>query len=334
MSAGPEEIAHAIARLKRGDLVAFPTETVYGLGASAFNPAAVRRVFAVKGRPANNPLIVHVSGPAMARLAASSWSDDADALAAAFWPGPLSIIAPRSPRIPDEVTAGGPTVALRCPDHPITLALLDAFGEPLVGPSANPSGSISPTRAEHVANAFPPDQVFVLDGGPCRGGIESTVVMLNSTSASVLRPGLISAEQIARVLKKPVSAPHHTPQITSTEPLASPGLLDRHYAPNARAVRFESSAWPTFSAFAHHAKAPRPLVLLTTQPRDLPAPCTIIQMPNAPEPYAAALYDALRRADALAPALIAIELPEHHTGIWPAIRDRLNRATTEWHSET
>jgi L-threonylcarbamoyladenylate synthase len=343
MSAGPEEIAHAIARLRRGELVAFPSETVYGLGASAFNPAAVRRVFAVKGRPSNNPLIVHVSGSAMARDAAASWSSDADALARAFWPGPLSIIAPRAARIPDEVTGGGPTVAIRCPDHPITLALLDAFGEPLVGPSANPSGGVSPTRAEHVASAFSPDDVFVLDGGPCRGGIESTVVMLNDTGAAVLRPGLITHDEIARVLKKPVAPPSLSPHKANLvesqaaphdrppEPLASPGLLDRHYAPNSRAVRFESAAWPAFSAFAQRATGT--LVLLTPKPRPLPAPGVIIQMPEVAEAYAAALYDSLRRADALAPALIAIELPDAATGIWAAIRDRLRRATTEWRAE-
>ena len=152
MLSGPEDIAAAVTRLRAGGVVAFPTETVYGLGADVLSEQAVARVFELKGRPSHNPLIVHVASAAMARtvVAPGAWSSEADALARAFWPGPLSIVLPKAAAVPSNVTGGGPNVAVRCPDHPTTLALLEAFGGPLVGPSANPSGRVSPTTASHV----------------------------------------------------------------------------------------------------------------------------------------------------------------------------------------
>ena len=206
MTPGPEAIAEAVARLREGRLVAFPTETVYGLGADATNAGAVRAVFRVKGRPADNPLIVHVSEAAMARDATAAWPKSAGALASAFWPGPLTLVLPKADAIPPEVTAGGPAVAVRMPDHALTLALIDAFGGPLVGPSANPSGYVSPTRPEHVREHFDEKLVLVLDGGPCRAGIESTVVDLTGASPRVLRPGVIGAAQIEAVLEETVEA--------------------------------------------------------------------------------------------------------------------------------
>lgn len=317
MTAGPEEIAIAVTRLRAGGLVAFPTETVYGLGADALSAAAVARVFAAKGRPAINPLIVHVSGEPMARGLAASWPAAASKLATAFWPGPLTIVVPRSPRVPDAVAAGGPTVAVRCPAHHVTLSLLDAFGGPLVGPSANPSGGVSPTTAEHVREAFSEDEVYVLDGGPCRGGIESTVVTLAEDRPRVLRPGLLSAEEIGKVLGAEV--------LTGDEPdagvPASPGRLAVHYAPRAPAVLFETSDWPSI------ARAPAPVVVMTHSGLDAPIGGAAIRMPSDPAGYAAKLYAALREADALGPALIAIERPPAAGPVWEAIADRLARAS-------
>jgi L-threonylcarbamoyladenylate synthase len=336
MSAGPEEIAEALQRLTRGGIVAFPTETVYGLGADAFNAAAVGRVFELKGRPANNPLIVHVSGEEMARQVAGVWPRQASQLAGVFWPGPLTIVLPRGPRVPDIVTAGGPTVGVRCPDHPITLALLEAFGGPLVGPSANPSGRVSPTTAEHVREAFTPEQVFVLDGGPCRRGLESTVVAL-APRPRVLRPGLISAEEIGGVLGERVeSTPDvadesealSSPIARANEPfniaepgselLQSPGMLPLHYAPQARAV--------VYSGKIPHAMG---LVVVLSHTLERVDSGVLIPMPRTPHEYAARLYAALREADRHKPALIAIEAPPRAGSIWQAVWNRLRRATSQ-----
>lgn len=322
MSAGPEEIAAALQRLKSGGLAAFPTETVYGLGADARSEPAVRRVFEVKGRPAHNPLIVHVAGEEMARAVAGAWPPEAARLAAAFWPGPLSIIVPRGPGIPDLVTAGGPTMALRCPDHPITLALLHAFGGPLVGPSANPSGRVSPTTAQHVREAFPEDQVYVLDGGPCRGGIESTVVAVGPGGVRVLRPGLITPDQIAQALRV---ASVEVVARSAGGALESPGMLDVHYAPVTPAYLFPAERWPEVQAAALRAPA---AVLSSTGRRAGRA----FPMPADAGGYAAALYATLREADASGVAAIYVEHPgplvDADPGRWAAILDRLRRATS------
>jgi L-threonylcarbamoyladenylate synthase len=320
MTAGPEEIALAVARLRSGGLVAFPTETVYGLGADALNPAAIARVFALKGRPAVNPLIVHVPDEAAARGLAATWPAAARTLTQAFWPGPLTIVVPKSPKIADSVTAGGPTVALRAPAHHLTLALLEAFGGPLVGPSANPSGRVSPTRAEHVRASFTEDEVQVLDGGPCRGGIESTVITLAEPTPRILRPGLISAEQISAAIRAPVidAAP---PAAPSVGPLPAPGQLPVHYAPAAPAVLVETADLPAALS------ATGPMALLALSPRPAAAGIHLIPMPTEPAAYASRLYAALREADDLHPALIIIERPPTQGPIWAAITDRLARAT-------
>jgi L-threonylcarbamoyladenylate synthase len=325
MTAGPEEIASAVARLKSGGVVAFPTETVYGLGADALDARAVARVFALKGRPSHNPLIVHISGPPMARAVVEHWPDEAHRLADAFWPGPLTIVLPRAAAVPDAVTAGGPTVAVRCPAHHITLSLLEAFSRPLVGPSANPSGRISPTTAAHVREAFTEEQVFTLDGGPCTGGIESTVISLAQSPPRVLRRGLISAGQIAKVLRCEVTdaASAANPK-SASGPLESPGQLPNHYAPRARAVLVEVSQLPALLT-----PNSRPVVVLAHTAVHVPPPHSLLAMPAEPAPYAARLYAALREADALNPGLIAIERPPATGPIWDAIADRLARATAK-----
>src|SRR5437660_12869477 len=178
--AEPAAIAEAAAVLRRGGLVAFPTETVYGLGGNALDPAAVARIFAAKGRPATNPVIVHVADAAGVPLVAAAWPDPAARLAARFWPGPLTLVLPRRPEVPDVVTAAGPTVAVRVPAHPVARALLRAAGVPVAAPSANRSSELSPTTAEHVLRGLGGRIDLILDAGPCPGGIESTVLDLTS----------------------------------------------------------------------------------------------------------------------------------------------------------
>ncbi|MFN0131790.1 MAG: L-threonylcarbamoyladenylate synthase [Phycisphaerales bacterium] len=333
-AAGPEEIALAVDRLRRGLLVAFPTETVYGLGADALSSAAVERVFALKGRPANNPLIVHVSGIAMARRVVASWPADAETLARRFWPGPLTLVLPKSACVPAAVTASGPNVAVRCPEHHLTLALLEAFGKPLVGPSANPSGFVSPTTAEHVRGAFDSESVFVLDGGPCSVGIESTVLSLATPEPTVLRPGMVSADELAGALGRHVHAAPHAPAATSagiadaeaggaTEPMPSPGLLPSHYAPRTRAILV------TPAELSARLGATARAVLLTHTGLRAPPPHTVIDLPSLAPDYAARLYAALRDADTAGALVILIERPETAGHAWDAIRDRLRRATAK-----
>lgn len=339
MDGQPEQIAEAVKRLNGGGLVAFPTETVYGLGADALSEAAVQRVFQVKGRPSHNPLIVHVSGEEMAKSVAAEWPEDARKLAERFWPGPLSIVVPKLESVPRIVTGGGPNVAVRCPAHPLTLALLEAFGGPLVGPSANVSGFVSPTTAEHVREAFDERDVMVLDGGACTGGIESTVVSVVGGKARVLRSGLIDAAVIGEVLGREVECADSG--VVSSIPNAatppeSPGQLSSHYAPKAKAVMVEEGALENvvnqvngecvvITHIQEESKSfPQPL------PSRKGLSMHMIRMPADARGYARRLYSALREADAMHPALIVIVMPpdESKNPVWRAVRDRVKRATT------
>lgn len=330
-------LPEAVRRLRAGGLVAFPTETVYGLGADALNPAAIARVYQVKGRPSSNPLIVHVTGIEMAQPLVRDWPGDAGKLATAFWPGPLSIVLPRSPLVPDAVTGGGPNVAVRCPDHPVAIALLFAFGGPLVGPSANPSGRISPTSAGHVREHFADQDVLTLDGGPCATGIESTVISLAGGVPTILRPGVIGPDAIADVLGKSVvlapgvsdrlATPSGDP-VAIARPLDAPGMLDSHYAPLARTVLFDQ--WDEVEDFASDAGGP--VVVISHSVAAEEGAWELIEMPHQPLEYAACLYAAMRTADETGPALILIQRPpsegenSEETAIWRAISDRLVRA--------
>lgn len=335
MDISPDQLAQAVERLRQGGVAAFPTETVYGLGADALSPEAVARVYLLKGRPSRNPLIVHVSGEAMARRCTSAWPEEASRLARAFWPGPLSIVAPKSDSIPAIVTAGGPTVAVRCPDHPVALALIREFGGPIVGPSANPSGRVSPTTAAHVREAFSAHDVLVLDGGPCRLGIESTVVSVGKT-VRVLRPGVIGAEAIIEVLRGNAVIAARSREGEFVE---SPGLLGTHYAPHARLVLFDEASWPDvvrraveITRTTAHAASKPAMVVLSLSARSSPSDAVVVAMPTEAAAYARRLYEAIRDADAMAPALIAVERPrtdEHDPtsrAIWEAVLDRLTRA--------
>jgi L-threonylcarbamoyladenylate synthase len=318
----PDEagVATAAAALLRGELVAFPTETVYGLGALALDAAAVARVFEAKGRPASNPVIVHVEGLTEARALSASMPALAERLAEAFWPGPLTIVVPRGSTVPDIVTAGGSTVALRAPSHPVARALLRAVGAPVAAPSANRSTELSPTRAAHVVASLGGRVAYVLDGGPCPHGIESTVVDATGERPVVLRPGSISRAQIARAMGDAqgpsVVAPGAPPH--DAGPARSPGQMARHYAPRARVYLVDGSALPgTLAGLLAGGQRVRALGCGTVVPSG-------ITLPRDPVLYAQGLYGALHELDAGADALV-IEAPPAGEP-WEAVHDRLCRA--------
>jgi len=219
-----EALAHAAAILRSGGAVAFPTETVYGLGARATDSAGLEAIYRIKGRPSTNPLIVHVADVAQARGFTSGWTAQADTLAARFWPGPLTLVLQKSPDVLDAITAGGGTVALRCPAHPVAQALLQMVG-PLAAPSANRSGQLSPTTAAHVRASLGDRVALILDGGPCLHGLESTVVDATAIPVHLLRPGSIGEAELMEYVGPLV----HGPRVAGVVP--SPGLFARHYAP-------------------------------------------------------------------------------------------------------
>ncbi|TVQ77991.1 MAG: threonylcarbamoyl-AMP synthase [Phycisphaeraceae bacterium] len=307
------DLGRAVALLNAGECIGIPTETVYGLAADATNPAAVARVFALKQRPAHNPLIVHVADADMARPLVAHWPDLATDLCNRFWPGPLTLVLHASDRIVPAARAHGPTVALRCPDHPVALELLRAFGRPLVAPSANRSGSVSPTTPAHVRADFP--DLLILDAGPCRIGIESTVLSLVHDPPRLLRPGAVTPEMLDIPLADdpPDAADPH---------LHSPGRLASHYAPTAPASLVTAADLPRLLQ-----EQRKPCILLAYSTTAAPALHTIIAMPTDAPAYAARLYAALREADAHHPAHIFIESPPTDSSLWRAIHDRLARAT-------
>lgn len=308
----------AAAVLRAGGLVAFPTETVYGLGANALDAAAVDRIFAAKGRPATNPVIVHVSEVEQAKALVAAWPAAADELAARFWPGPLTLVLPRVKAVPDVVTAGGPTVAVRVPAHPVALALLRQTGLPLAAPSANRSMRLSPTTAEHVLRDLGGRVDVVLDGGPTPGGIESTVIDV-SGPPRLLRPGLIDVPALEAVV-----GPLARAMVTDGQPLPSPGLMARHYAPR---TPLEAVADGLRRAAELHAAGLR--VALVSHLGDVSVPSGVVvrAMPAEPAAYARALYAALHDLDRENLDRIVVALPPAGEE-WLAVRDRLARAAT------
>jgi L-threonylcarbamoyladenylate synthase len=292
----PSELAGAAELIRSGELVAFPTETVYGLGANALDPAAIEKIYAAKGRPPSSPLIVHVSSIEMARGLVREWPERAEKLARQFWPGPLTLVLPKQPHVPDRLTAGLDTVGVRMPANEIAQALIREAGVPIAAPSANRFTELSPTTAQHVRDGLGDGVAMVLDGGPSSVGIESTVLSLSGAHALLLRPGMISRQELEAVVGPvqilgPVSEGAH----------ASPGLHPRHYSPNT------------------------PLLLIQAG-QTLPSGRGIcLQMPDDPRAYAAVLYERLHEADAQGWEWIAIENPPPGEE-WSAIRDRLDRA--------
>jgi L-threonylcarbamoyladenylate synthase len=319
----PEVLARAAAVLRAGGLVAFPTETVYGLGANAFDPDAVHGIFAAKGRPARNPVIVHVGAVAGARELVTVWPETAGRLAERFWPGPLTLVLPRTPAVPDVVTGGGPTVAVRCPAHPVALALVRAAGVPVAAPSANRSSELSPTLPEHVLGGLAGRIDLLLDAGPTPAGIESTVLDLSSPRPRLLRPGPISPSQLEEVIG-PVE---RFSSGGESGPLLSPGLLARHYAPRTPLECFEDVADLRERYDRITASGRTAIVLLPDGDAAGTGFEIVVRLPADPEGYARLLYRVLHEADAGGADAILAALPPAADG-WLAVRDRLLRAAT------
>jgi L-threonylcarbamoyladenylate synthase len=320
----PERIAQAAAVLRRGGLVAFPTETVYGLGANALDAAAVGRIFQAKGRPANNPIIVHVASVEQARQVVAAWPESATALAERFWPGPLTLVLPRAGTIPDTVTAGGPTVAVRVPAHPVARALLEAAALPIAAPSANRSSRVSPTRAEHVLRDLGGRIDLILDAGPTPGGLESTVLDLTAEPPRLLRPGLILPGEIATIVG-PIQVSSERSRTSST-PLPSPGMLERHYAPRALLECTPDDGWERIEALCRQGSRVGWLTFAVNP--DQVRPELVIQvMPREAAAYAALLYAVLHDLDDAGVDRIVVALPPDSPE-WLAVRDRLRRAAT------
>jgi len=291
------ELRRAAQLIRAGELVAFPTETVYGLGANALDPAAIEKIYQAKGRPPTSPLIVHVDSIEMARELVRNWPERAECLARRFWPGPLTLVLPKRPHVPDRLTAGLDTVGVRMPNNAIALDLIKAAGRPVAAPSANRFGELSPTTAQHVRDALGDRVAMVLDGGPTTIGIESTVLSLAGSDAVLLRPGMISKEQIEEVIG-PVRVTQANPG-EAAHP--SPGMHRRHYSPRTRLILLKPDELPPVG---------RGLTL---------------QMPDDPREYAAVLYQKLHQADSEGWDWIAVEQPPDESA-WAAIRDRLERA--------
>ncbi len=308
-------MAEAVERLQRGELVALPTETVYGLGADARNADAVARIFAAKGRPTTNPLIVHVADVAAARRLAGEWTPVADELAAMYWPGALTLVVRKTDAVTAAVTAGGDTVGLRVPDHPVALELLRRSGVPVAAPSANRSEQVSPTTAAHVADSLGAfvDDLLILDGGACRVGIESTVVDATGDTPRLLRPGMMHIFH--------ANAGETAPE-NAEGPLRSPGQMARHYAPSVPVLVLTGKRLRK-DRVAGDAVIRRVVI---GQPAEPPSP-TDFYLPADPDGYAAGLYAALRTLDMAGTVRILIEEPPRGPR-WDAIHDRLRRAAT------
>lgn len=314
----PSAIRAAAEVLRAGGLVAFPTETVYGLGANALDPAAVARIFEAKGRPATNPVIVHVARASDVRNVCAEWPATAARLAERFWPGPLTLVVPKGGAVPEIVTAGGSTVAVRCPNHPVARLLIEFAGVPVAAPSANRSTELSPTRAEHVVKSLNGRIDFVLDGGPCSGGIESTVLDVTGGVPRVLRPGLISAPQIAEVVGRvEVGA--------SAEGVArSPGMMARHYSPRTPLVLVANED-DGIDVLGRFLPTQQPVCWLNLGPTRCYLPgALVVSVPNDPDAYSAMLYRELHVAEENGYAIIATLPPD--TPEWAGVRDRLLRA--------
>lgn len=317
-------VARAAGLLRAGEVVALPTETVYGLAANALDEQAVAKIYELKGRPAHNPIIVHVAGIEMARSCVTQWPEAATQLARAFWPGPLTVVLPKAKEIPELVTAGGATVGVRWPGHPFIQTVIRECGFPLAAPSANLSNMVSPTNAEHVRQQLGDKLALIVDGGQSQVGIESTVIDLTVQPPRVLRPGMIHEESLVAVVGE---------LGTSNKELGalrSPGLLRKHYAPRAR---FMIRAWRDTTDLNRQLSAlnqqpSRTHVIAHTNIPSGEGFGGVSVIPHDAEAYARAIYAELHRCDEAGAALIVAEaVPD---GVeWRAIADRLNRAVAD-----
>ncbi|HWE04891.1 MAG TPA: L-threonylcarbamoyladenylate synthase [Tepidisphaeraceae bacterium] len=324
-----DSIAQAVSILRAGGLVAFPTETVYGLGADATNAEAIRRIFAAKGRPSTNPLIVHIADERAARRYAAKWPASAEKLATLFWPGPLTLVLPRALSLAPAVSAGRDTVGLRAPDHPLAGELLRAFDGAIAAPSANRSNHISPTTADHVRDELGGAVDLILDGGPCRVGIESTVLDLSVAAPTILRPGSITRHQIESALGR---VEIFTGSVGHDASAASPGQHATHYAPTAAAYRFTRDQADQVAGQCRKLGAEWTALLLLGTREAIPAALSRVEfhrqtwLPPTPMEYSRLMYAALRALDVPAMKAIFVEMPPDAPK-WTAVRDRLIRAT-------
>jgi L-threonylcarbamoyladenylate synthase len=312
LTVAPGDIDRAARLLRAGRLVAFPTETVYGLGANALDAEAVARIYAVKGRPGSSPLIVHVASTEMTRSLVADWPEAAERLARFFWPGPLTLVVKKQAAIPNVVTSGLSTVAVRMPAHPIAQALIRSAGVPIAAPSANRFTELSPTSADHVRRSLGAAVDFILDGGPCQIGIESTVLSLAETKPTLLRPGGISRAELEMIIGPVASA-----QEAEFGAHPAPGMHRRHYSPRTTLYLATNGKLPTEGQgiYLQHRHPPSR------------ADITIHQMPQSATNYAAALYEVLHQADTGNYSWIAVDVPPS-TPEWEAVLDRLKRASS------
>jgi L-threonylcarbamoyladenylate synthase len=311
------DIALAAEALRRGGLVAFPTETVYGLGADADNPTALARLYAIKRRPGEHPVIVHVGEPSRLVEWAAHVPAAARLLGDALWPGPLTLVVRRAARVLDEVTGGGDTVGVRVPDQPVALALLGAFGGGIAAPSANRFGHVSPTTARDVRADLGDDVDLVLDDGPCTVGVESTIVDCTGNDPVILRPGGVTRERLQQVLGREVA-------IRSDGLVRAPGTLKSHYAPEA-AVLVVARADLDDRAATLLAAGQRVAVLAAGPPVPLPPEAVVLDAPADVDEYARVLYARLREVDRRGLDVV-LAVPPPEVGVGAAVADRLRRA--------
>jgi L-threonylcarbamoyladenylate synthase len=312
---GPARVADAADVLRRGGLVAFPTETVYGLGADASDARAVERIFEAKGRPAGHPLIVHLADIA----ALDQWAADPDPrarlLAERFWPGPLTLVLPRRDRVPDVVTGGRPSVGLRVPDHPVARQLLEAFGGGVAAPSANRFGHVSPTTPQHVLRDLAGRIDLVVDGGPCAVGLESTIVEVVDGAVTLLRPGGLAVDAIAEALGEPVADGRDGDS-------RAPGMLESHYAPDARVEVVDADALAARLLQLADVR----VGVLSAGRQEVPPDTARWQLPADADGFASRLYAALREADVLGVDVVLV-VPPSQGSLSSAIADRLHKAS-------
>lgn len=318
-------VQRAVKLLRAGEVIALPTETVYGLAANAFDENAVAKIFQIKGRPANNPIIVHVAGIEMVKRCVKNFPAIAERLAKSFWPGPLTMVLPRAEKIPDNVTAGGKTVGIRWPSHPFIQAVIRECNFPLAAPSANLSNSISPTNAEHVRKQLGEKISLIVDGGQSQVGIESTVLDLTVSPPQVLRPGMIHVESLAAVVGKTPNSELRTPN----SGLKSPGLLKKHYSPKAKllVLNWRDEADLQFQIRNSQFAIRNCHIISHTKIPSGGNFAGVSVIPHDAEAFARALYAELHRCDDAGAKIIVVEalpdLPE-----WSGIADRLRRAAS------
>ena len=309
--------------LRAGEVIALPTETVYGLAANALDSKAVSKIFTIKGRPANNPIIIHIASVEMAKRCVAKWPTTANKLAKSFWPGPLTLVLPRANEIPSIVTAGGTTVGIRWPSHPFIQAVIRQCDFPLAAPSANLSSRVSPTNAEHVRKQLGGKIPLIVDGGQSQVGIESVVLDLSVSPPQVLRPGMIHAESLAAVCGKVQSSKH---KVQGSE-LRSPGLLERHYSPRAKLVvlNWRDEADLKLQLATRHLSPVTCHVIAHTRIPSVEDFARVSVVPHDAEAFARAIYAELHRCDEAGAKLIVVEAPPELPE-WLGIADRLKRA--------